>query len=182
RYIRANAEKYDINPDCLGIMGFSAGGHLASWVSTKWDDNFNDRDDLYGIYSARPDFSVLIYPVTDLYKDIDYNVTGLYLLGENASVEMRDSLSTQNLINENTPPTFLYHTMSDNAVPVICSVKYYEKMAEWGVRGELHIYEPGLHGLGLVKGLDYIEEADSFVYNYCKDWSDNLKNWIINMI
>jgi len=179
RLIRANADMFDINPNCLGIMGFSAGGHLASWVSTKFNDKLSEDDDLFDKFSARPDFSVLCYAVLDLYKLTPYEITGINLLGENASCEMKDKYSTPNFVSEDTPPTFLFHTQADQAVPVINSVKYYEKMIEYGVKGELHIFEPGCHGMGLAKPLEHIDHGDT---DYCSSWPKLLKNWIINMI
>lgn len=189
RYIRANAEKFDINPNCLGIMGFSAGGHLAGWVSTKWNENLFDvknsvkrYDDLFGKVSARPDFSVLVYAVNDLYKYIDYGITGRQLLGDNATDEMKESLCNQNNVTKDTPPTFLYHTMEDASVPCIASIKYYEAMIKNGVPGEIHIFQPGCHGLALIKDLDFVKKDHPKVYEYSKNWGDLLKNWVINKV
>ena len=178
RFIRANADKYDINPNCLGVLGFSAGGHLASWVSTKFNDKLGE-DDLFDKFSARPDFSVLCYPVLDLHKLTPYAITGINLLGENASHEMKDEYSTPNFVSKDTPPTFLFHTQADQVVPVINSIKYYEKMVEFGVKGELHIFQPGDHGMGLAVNLDHIDPIHSA---HCSYWPTLLKNWIVNML
>ena len=179
RLIRANADMFDINPNCLGIMGFSAGGHLASWVSTKFNDKLSEDDDLFDKFSARPDFSVLCYPVLFLHDLTPYGITGVNLLGEKASDEEKDKYSTPYYVSKDTPPTFLFHTQADQVVPVINSVKYYEAMIEHGVKGELHIYRPGSHGMGLAKPLEHIDHGDT---DYCSSWPKLLKNWIINMI
>lgn len=178
RYIRANANKYGINPNCLGIMGFSAGGHLAAWVSTKWDDKLGE-DDLFGKYSARPDFSVLCYPVIDLFELTQYAVTGQNLLGNKATDEVKKSLCMEYNVTENTPPTFLYHTQADQVVPVVNSIKYYEAMVKNGVKGELHIYEPGPHGSGLGARLEHVSENCS---DYLSKWPELLRNWVLKMI
>lgn len=183
RYIRANCNKFSVNPDCLGIMGFSAGGHLAAWVSTKWDENLfeNDvKDDLFGKISARPDFSVLIYPVIDIYKKTNFYVTGVNLLGDNISDETKEKYCLQNFVTENTPKAFIYHTYEDKTVPLTNGLSYYENMIKFNVPGEFHVYEPGVHGLGLVKDLDFVKKQYSNDYEYLKDWGLQLKNWIIN--
>ena len=179
RYIRANAEKLSVNPDCIGIMGFSAGAHLASWVSTRWDDKYSDRDDLYGSYSARPDFSVFCYGVLDLDKYTPFAVTGINLLGENATDEDKAKFSGPLNVTPQTPPAFLFHTYSDKTVPVMNSLKYYEAMVRCGVKGELHIYEPGDHGMGLCIDVNHIAEKDR---KYCEKWPQQLKKWITEMI
>ena len=134
---------------------------------------------MFDKFSARPDFSVLCYAVLDLHKLTSYGVTGINLLGESASDEEKDKYSTPNFVSKDTPPTFLFHTQSDQAVPVINSVNYYAKMIEIGVKGELHIYEPGCHGMGLSKPLEHINRADT---DYCSSWPKLLKNWVVNMI
>lgn len=175
RYIRANAEKFGVNGNCLGVMGFSAGSHLCAWLSTKWNEKYEDCDDLFDKYSARPDWCVLCYGVLDLHRVTPYTATGINLLGESVTEEMKESLSCIENVTKDTPPTFLFHTYSDQIVPVINSVKYYEAMIKCGVPGELHIYEPGNHGMGIGIPVPHIKEEDR---KYCEKWVELLKNWV----
>lgn len=179
RYIRANAEDLNVNPDSLGIIGFSAGAHLCSWVSTKPNEKYTNEkytDDLADRYSARPDWCILCYGVLDLHKISSFGVTGINLFGDNPTDELLSSVSGPENVTEDTPPTFLFHTYSDQIVPVLNSIKYYEAMAEHSVRGEIHIYEPGSHGMGIAIPVPHIKEEDR---KYCEQWPELLRKWVV---
>lgn len=150
RTVRRNSEKWKIDPNKIGIMGFSAGGHLASTLSTKFDENVylvNDN------ISARPDFSILMYPVVSMQEAITHKGSRKYLLGENPSVELVNKFSNETQVKSNTPKTFIIHATNDKAVPVENSINYYLALKQNQVPVEMHIYENGGHGFGLgVKG------------------------------
>ena len=178
RFIREYSQELGINCEKLGIQGFSAGAHLAGWVSTKFNDKLSHMDDLFHKVSARPDFAILCYGVLDLRLITPYGVTGVNLLGEGATDQEVDAYSNVENVTKDTPPTFLMHTQADQIVPVMNSVLYYKKMIENGVKGELHIFQPGPHGIGM-GDREWIPEEEQ---KYLSFWSNNLKNWLLNMI
>ncbi|WMI66297.1 prolyl oligopeptidase family serine peptidase [Aestuariibaculum sp. YM273] len=145
RTLRRNADKWHLDVNKIGIIGFSAGGHLASTASTHYNDNVYKSDDI----SARPDFSMLIYPVISMEDGITHNGSKVNLLGKNASKELIDKYSNEKQVNENTPPTILIHATDDYAVPVENSINYYMALKDHKVPAEMHIYEDGGHGFGL---------------------------------
>lgn len=164
RTLRRNADKWHIDPSKIGIMGFSAGGHLASTASTHYLDKVYDHK---GDISARPDFSMLIYPVISMEKGITHNGSKESLLGKTASEELIAKYSNEKQINENTPPTFLVHATDDGAVPVENSINYYLALKKNKVAAEMHLYQNGGHGFGLgTKGTNI-------------DWSTALEHWLV---
>lgn len=120
----------------VGIMGFSAGGHLASHVLTSAPPD------------ARPDFGVLCYPVISL-TEHGHEGSAHGLLGEGATMEQRESLSTHHLVTEQTPPAFLWHTEQDEPVPVENSLMFASALRKNKVPFELHVFEEGVHGIGM---------------------------------
>jgi len=150
RTVRRNAEKWKIDPNKIGIMGFSAGGHLAATLSTKFDDNVYAITDTS---SARPDFSILMYPVISMQDEITHKGSKKYLLGENPSSELTEKYSNEKQVKNNTPKTFIVHATDDKVVPVENSINYYLALKQNQIPVEMHIYENGGHGFGLgVKG------------------------------
>lgn len=144
RIVRRNAKDWKINPDKIGIMGFSAGGHLASTASTQYEEKvYISKDDL----SARPDFSILIYPVISM--EIGHTGSKNNLIGKDASPKLIERFSSDLQVNENTPPAFLVHSLDDEVVRVENSIQYLLALKQHNVPGELHIYEKGGHGYGL---------------------------------
>ncbi|MDT0686453.1 alpha/beta hydrolase [Autumnicola psychrophila] len=144
--VRQNAEKYKIDPQKIGVIGFSAGGHLAASLSTRF------AEDLYSEIaevSARPNFSILIYPVISMLDAYTHFGSRENLLGTAPSEDVIQQFSNENLVTEQTPPTFLVHATDDQAVPVENSLVYYSALKERNVPVELHIYEKGGHGFGL---------------------------------
>ncbi|WBL23348.1 alpha/beta hydrolase [Zunongwangia sp. HRR-M8] len=150
RLIRHNAEKWNLDSDKIGIMGFSAGGHLAATLSTHYDKKvyLNKIEE-----SARPDFSILAYPVISLTSAITHEGSRRRLLGENPSDNLVTQFSNEFQVSENAPPTFLVHALDDHAVPVENTLNYFNALKENNIPTELHIYNDGGHGFGLAEHL-----------------------------
>ncbi|MCC6287201.1 MAG: alpha/beta hydrolase [Chitinophagaceae bacterium] len=161
--VRKNAVKWNVNPQRIGIMGFSAGGHLASTAGTHFYKVLVDNP---ANISARPDFMLLIYPVIS--ADIAITHAGSYknLLGENPSKEQLDLYSNEKQVTNTTPPTFLVHASDDSGVSPNNSIVFYQALIKNKVPAELHIYEKGGHGFGM--------------YNKTtrEEWMDRAKNWM----
>ena len=163
RMVRRNADKWHLDPTKIGIMGFSAGGHLASTISTHYSDKVYDSKDNV---SARPDFSILIYPVISMEDGITHNGSKVNLLGANASKEMTAKYSNEKQVDSNTPKAFLVHATDDKIVPVENTINYYLALKEHNVLGEMHIYEKGGHGFGL--GIEGTH----------KEWPKTCEKWL----
>ncbi len=149
RFARANVQKYKLDKDKIGIMGFSAGGHLASTVGTHFDDGDSNAKDPIDRASCRPDFMILVYPVITLAGPYMHEGSRNNLLGKPADEKMVEQFSNEKQVTERTPPTFLMHTGGDRAVPPENSVLFYEALRRSKVPAEMHIYEKGGHGFGL---------------------------------
>lgn len=145
RIIRKKAIEWNLDPTKIGVLGFSAGGHLASTLSTHYQDKIYDGETI----SARPDFSILIYPVISMEDGITHNGSKVSLLGANPSKELIDNYSNEKQITSETPKTFLVHASDDKAVPVTNSINYYLNLLKNNVPAEMHLYENGGHGFGL---------------------------------
>lgn len=146
RIVRRHAGEWGINPHKIGIMGFSAGGHLASTISTHFDEKVYQPMDST---SARPDFSVLVYPVISMDSAITHMGSRQSLLGNSPSPELVKHFSNDLQVTRKTPPAFLVHSLDDGAVPVENSIRYALAMQENKIPCELHIYQQGGHGYGL---------------------------------
>lgn len=146
RIIRRNAGKWNISPEKVGVMGFSAGGHLASSISTHFGDKVYEPKD--GI-SARPDFSILIYPVISFDESFTHMGSRINLIGETPDAKLVKHFSNELQVNPKTPPAFLVHSADDKAVPVQNSLRYFEALQKNNVPAELHVYERGGHGYGM---------------------------------
>ncbi|WP_167607564.1 alpha/beta hydrolase [Maribellus sediminis] len=146
RFVRRHAKEWGINPDKIGIMGFSAGGHVASTISTHYNEKVYEPEDSI---SARPDFSLLIYPVISMDSTITHWGSRLNLLGNNSTPEQVKHFSNEYQVNEQTPPAFLVHSFDDDVVPVQNSIDYALALKKHDVPCELHIYESGGHGYGM---------------------------------
>lgn len=136
--VRAKAQAWSVTPNKIGILGFSAGGHLASTASTHW----NDR-------AERPDFAVLVYPVISLHDPLAHVGSRNNLLGSNPDTYLVDALSNEDRVSLDTPPTFLVHGVDDDAVPIGNSLAYARSLADHRVPFELHAIEHGPHGFGM---------------------------------
>ena len=150
RLVRRNALQWKLNPNKIGIMGFSAGGHLASTLSTHYNDKVYVPVDTT---SAKPNFSILIYPVISMQEGITHQGSKDNLLGQNADTQRADYYSNEKQVNAATPRAFLVHATDDKAVPVENSINYYLALKKEKVAAEMHLYENAGHGFGLgVKG------------------------------
>lgn len=149
RLMRANAEEWDLETKQIGIIGFSAGGHLASTISTRFDPGNEEDEDPVQRVSSRPDFAILCYPVIGFDKPYTHRGSQRNLLGEAPDSLLVQTLSNETQVTEQTPPTFLWATTEDSAVPPENSVRYYLALVRRQVPSELHLFERGRHGLGL---------------------------------
>lgn len=181
RLVRRNAAKWKLNPNKIGIMGFSAGGHLAATLSTHYNDKVYTPSDTT---SAKPNFSILIYPVISMQEGITHQGSKDNLLGKNAGNETVEKYSNEKQITADTPKAFLVHATDDKAVPVENSINYYLALKKEKVPAEMHLYENGGHGFGLgTKGTNvswpktcekwlavnnYILKSDGYVFTYFK--------------
>ncbi len=163
RIIRRNAVAWNIDPKEVGVIGFSAGGHLASTLSTHYADKVYDAADTV---SARPDFSLLIYPVITMDASFTHAGSRKNLIGENPSDEAIKSFSNELQVNEKTPPAFMVHSADDQTVPVKNSIVYYEQLVKYNIPSELHIFQKGGHGYGL----DGSKDTQSAWPGLCISW------------
>jgi acetyl esterase/lipase len=153
RLVRHHANDWHVDAQKIGVLGFSAGGHLASSASVHHDTGDPDAADQIDRASCRPDFSVLCYAVLAFDQPFTHKGSQRNLLGEDAPPELVTKMSSERQVDANTPPTFLWHTSEDRGVPAQNSVAYYLALLEHKVPCELHIFERGRHGVGLGKGL-----------------------------
>lgn len=151
RMVRARAGELKVAPDRIGIWGFSAGGHLASTAATRFEDGDPKAADPIQRVGTRPDFAVLAYPVISLNTAYVHKGSRRNLLGEQPDEQLAASLSNETQVTARTPPTFLFHTTEDQAVPVENAVLFYLALRKAGVAAEMHIYEKGRHGVGLAQ-------------------------------
>lgn len=155
RTVRAKAKEFGIDPARVGILGFSAGGHLASTAATHFDDGKPDAADPVDRAGCRPDFAVLIYPVITLEPPAAHMGSRNNLLGKDAEQKLVESLCNERQVTAKTPPTFLVHSKDDKAVPTANSEMFLEACKKAGVPCEMTLYEKGGHGYGLGRpGID----------------------------
>jgi acetyl esterase/lipase len=160
--IRKNANQWNINPARVGVIGFSAGGHLASTLGTHFDKPVIKNSDKI---SLRPDFMALIYPVITFGK-FAHMGSRENLIGKNPSQQLIDLYSNEKQVTAATPPAFLVHAEDDNVVPVQNTLMFYDALLQNKVKAETHIYAGGGHGYGL---------NNSTTRDY---WFDRLKEWM----
>lgn len=167
RLVRFNAEKWNIDPAKIGIMGFSAGGHLASTLSTHFDEGDPKSQDPVEQLSCRPDFSVLVYPVISFKSDFTHRGSSEAMLGKDPDPALLEYYSNELQVKDQTPPAILIHSGDDRAVPVENSIVYYEALQAHQIISELHIYPYGGHGYSLAVGKGHIST-----------WTDRVIDWI----
>ncbi len=170
RTVRARAADYHVNPDRIGVIGFSAGGHLAACTATLFDTDLKPdapySPDAIDAASARPDFAILMYPVISLTEDAIVHKGSRTALTKNDPA-LNAALSPDQHVSKQTPPIFLVQGSNDKTVPVLNSVRMYEACVQAGVPAELHIFENGPHGFGLGAN-----DPD------LKTWPDLAMHWI----
>jgi acetyl esterase/lipase len=151
RKIRAEASNWQVSPDRIGILGFSAGGHLASSVGTQFRNPvlLKDQDSGVVAVSCRPDFQVLVYPVISMQNGITHGGSRKNLLGDDPSDELVDLMSNEQQVTSQTPPAFMVHADDDKAVVPENSILFYTALRKSGVPAELHIFLEGGHGFGM---------------------------------
>ena len=164
RWVRSNATQYGIDKNKIGIMGFSAGGHLASTAATHF--NFKADASNNDTTSVRPDFAILIYPVISFDSTFGHKGSRNNLIGANATKEKTDFYSNELQVSAATPPIFLIHAGDDATVPVENSIRFYQACIKNKVPVELHLYPKGGHGFGM-----YNKTTDD-------NWMERLKNWL----
>ena len=167
RIVRGRAGEWRVDPKRIGIWGFSAGGHLASTAATHFDEGKPDADDPVERVGCCPDFAILCYPVITLQPPYAHLGSRRNLLGDKPDEKLLESLCNEKQVTARTPPTFLFHTSADRAVPAENSVRFYEALRKAKVPAELHIYEQGEHGVGLAVGK-----------GAASAWPDQLAAWL----
>lgn len=166
RLVRANAEAWGIDPQRVGVMGFSAGGHNAATVATQPAVHVDGDDDLADAFDARPDRLALGYPVISI-GAYGHRGSGESLFGPEVTQEQRQAVSADLHVSEATPPTFIFHTVDDPAVPIEGSMRFALACRRANVPVELHAYERGPHGVGLARDEPRLA-----------GWSDLLLHWL----
>ncbi len=168
RLTRYNAEEWGINPDKIGIMGFSAGGHLASSLSTHYDTGDPGSEDEIERVSCRPDFSILMYPVISFTGEFQHSGSRKALVGEDTALMTYFSSELQ--VTGNTPPAILIHASDDGSVAVKNSIVYYQQLVAHGIPAEMHIYPYGGHGFSLAEDQQQLS-----------GWPERCYEWLISM-
>ncbi len=163
--VREHAAEWDIDPNKIGIIGFSAGGHLAASLGTHFDESLIPNPLKT---SLRPDFMILGYPVISFQDSLTHMGSRDNLIGKNPTKAKKDLYSNELRVTNNTPPSFLFHASDDGAVKVNNSVLFYQSCIAHGVKAELHIYQSGGHGFGLKGPIT----KDYWMVS-CKDWLRN---------
>ena len=154
RLVRHRHKEWRVDPKLVGVIGFSAGGHLVSTVSTHFDSGDPNASDPVDRQSCRPDFAILCYPVISLVESYTHRGSRRNLLGKDPDPRLVEELSNERRVTKETPPTFLWHTQEDKAVPVQNSLAYYSALTKHGVPAELHVFPRGRHGLGLARNVE----------------------------
>tara|TARA_Y100001935_G_C17237720_1_gene473933 strand:- start:128 stop:1033 length:906 start_codon:yes stop_codon:yes gene_type:complete len=159
KLIRNNSKKWNIDPNNLGVIGFSAGGHLASSISTKGELGID-----------KPNFTVLVYPVITMNIEIQKNGSGTFnsLFGDNPNESIIENYSNDLNVNQETPPTILIHSNNDDGTPPENSISYYSALRKNSIPASIHIWEDGGHGYGLAKGRGTIET-----------WTKIVEEWFV---
>ncbi|NLZ03852.1 MAG: alpha/beta hydrolase [Phycisphaerae bacterium] len=166
RTVRSGADRWSVKPDRIGVLGFSAGGHLASTAVTHFDDKVYDPRDEIDKAGARPDFGVLIYPVISFVEPFTHVGSRQNLLGADAGKELIEKFSNERQVTAQTPPCFLIHTWEDTGVPAENSVYFCLAMRKARVPVEMHLFARGPHGFGLGQKI----EGTSAWPTLCQNW------------
>jgi acetyl esterase/lipase len=169
RTLRSHAADWRLDSNRIGIIGFSAGGHLAVSAATHFDAGLKEAADAVDRMGSRPDFVVLGYPVVSMTEPWTHQGSRNNLLGNNPDLALARNLSGELAVTKDTPPTFIFQTNADTTVPAENSVYYYLALRKAGVPAEMHIFEKGPHGVGLANDDPALSE-----------WSKLLANWLRN--
>lgn len=167
RLVRSHAADWRIDSMHVGIMGFSAGGHLAMSASTHFDAGNRNATDVVDRANSRPDVAILGYPVISMTEAWTHAGSKTALLGANPDPQLAASVSGEKSVTKDTPPTFIFQTNEDTTVPAENAVYYYLALRRAGVPAEMHVFERGPHGVGLANADPALSE-----------WSKLLANWL----
>ena len=162
KMVRERAKEWNINPARIGIMGFSAGGHLASTAGTHFTKSLIENGNNT---SLRPDFMILVYPVISFQDSLGHIGSRDNLLGKNPAQDKKDLYSNEMQVTDSTPPTFLVHASDDDAVKVENSIAFYEALLKHHIAAEMHIYQNGGHGFGM-----HLPKNKDLWLDRCKNW------------
>lgn len=166
RLVRSKAEFFHLDSNQIGILGFSAGGHLAATLGTHFNDKVYDAVDVVDEQSARPDFMALGYPVIT-FGEMTHGGSKRNLIGENPKPEMIAYFSNEKHVTKKTPPTFLFHASDDNGVPVENSLLFFKALKDAGVSATMHIYPKGGHGFSLARNDPHL-----------RGWTERMFEWL----
>jgi acetyl esterase/lipase len=167
RLVRSRADEWSIDPTKIGVIGFSAGGHLVSTLGTHFDLGNVSAADPIDRVGSRPDFMILAYPVITMTEDFGHSGSKRNLLGEEPDPALARNLSSEHQVKGDTPPAFLIHTSGDQGVPPQNSLVFYDALQRAGVPAELHIYQNGGHGFGLGRDIPGT-----------RDWPERCREWM----
>ncbi|SFU29325.1 Acetyl esterase/lipase [Pustulibacterium marinum] len=170
RYIKSNKDQFHLKDGQIGVMGFSAGGHVASTLGTLYNKEVYTPKDSIDNISAKPDFLALIYPVISMQQGVTHQGSKDQLLGKNPSKIVTDEFSNELNVNTETSPTFLIHSTDDGAVPVQNSLRFYQALIANKVPAAMHIFPTGGHGYGL--GLEN---------KATQQWTSLFETWITEL-
>ena len=176
RTVRTRAGEWKVDPEKIGVMGFSAGGHLASTTGTHFDKGDPDAADAIQRVSCRPDFMILCYPVIAFDEPYTHRGSQNNLLGQEPDAKLVRSLSNEKQVTPETPPTFLFHTDEDKGVPSENSIFFYLALRRAGVPAEMHIYQKGPHGVGLCTGIGHAKKIPG-----TDTWSKCCEAWLAGL-
>ena len=168
--VRRHAKEWNVDVNKIGIMGFSAGGHLAATAATHFEQSYLDNKNQVNL---RPDFAILIYPVISFQDSIAHMGSRDQLIGKNPGKKILNSFSNELQVTARTPPSFLVHASDDDAVPVMNSVIFYEALLKYKVPVEMHLYKGGGHGFGLHNPTTNDEWIER-----CKSWMQSM-GWLV---
>jgi acetyl esterase/lipase len=167
RLVRARAAEFKINPARIGVMGSSAGGHLAASAGTLFDHADGRTGAEIDAVNARPDFLILMYPVITMAEGVTHAGSRENLLGKHRTAEQEAFFSLENRVTAATPPTLLIHTQQDQSVPVENSIRFFQALTKAGVPAEFYAFEKGSHGMGM--------KAE---FGTASDWPDRAEEWL----
>jgi acetyl esterase/lipase len=166
RLVRSRAAEWALDENKIGVVGFSAGGHLAASVATRFDFIDGHEDPLFHV-SAKPDFAILGYPVISMSASFTHEGSRKALLGDNPAEKLLQENSLELQVGSSVPPMFIFHGIADQAVPVTNSLAFFSEVQKHNAQSELHIYQSGIHGVGMVQGQGSIS-----------NWPNALELWM----
>ncbi len=172
RMVRARAVEWKLDPKRIGVMGSSAGGHLASTAVTHFDAGKADAEEVIERQSSRPDFGVLCYAVISMEDGVTHGGSKANLLGPKPDPKLVELLSNEKQVTKETPPCFVWSTGDDKAVPVTNSLRFVTALQQNGIAYDFHVYQKGPHGIGLSEGRNGIPAND------VHPWGKDLLYWL----